>query len=100
MNGDFPRHISFLCLFWVKHRRTVIEKSLYTLNQEYLGMSTVVRAALFVRESDKNLKGSPTMESQVEDGRRYCQLKGYKLLEVNIYREAESAFYLPYHKRE
>ena len=78
----------------------MIEKSLYTLNQEYLGMSTVVRAALFVRESDKNLKDSPTMESQVEDGRRYCQLKGYKLLEVNIYREAESAFYLPYHKRE
>ncbi len=58
-----------------------------------------MRAAGYPRNSDPNLKDSPTLESQAKAIREYCEKEGYELTEDHVYAEAMSAYLVHYTER-
>jgi len=58
-----------------------------------------VRAAGYPRNSDPNLKDSPTLESQANAIRDHCKKEGYELTEDHMYSEAISAYLVHYTQR-
>ncbi len=75
--------------------------SAYAQVTEYLGMLEIkIRAAAYVRISDPSKEDSITLQSQLDEIRRYCKRMGYILEDEDIYMEALSAVNLPYWRRE
>lgn len=62
-------------------------------------MGTTIHVAAYIRVSDPNLKDSDTLESQLDEIRKYCDSKGYILDEVYIYADAKTAYMEDYSKR-
>ncbi len=58
------------------------------------------RAASYVRESDEKLFDSNTIESQAKAVREYIEKTGYAFTPDHEYREAISAYMVPFTKRE
>ncbi len=69
------------------------------LSWEYLMPKRRVRAAGYPRNSDENLKDSPTLESQAKAIRDYCRKEGYELTDDHMYPEAISAYLVNYTQR-
>ena len=68
---------------------------------EYLNLmpKRKIKAAGYPRNSDPNLKDSPTLESQAKAIREYCEKEGYELTEDHMYAEAMSAYLVHYTER-
>jgi DNA invertase Pin-like site-specific DNA recombinase len=76
-------------------RRSCIEQ----LSWEYLMPKRKERMAGYIRESDPSLADSATIESQAKVVRLYGEKEGYLYDPVNEYREALSAYTIPYMER-
>ena len=57
------------------------------------------RAAIYVRESDVTLADSTTIESAVKACKDHCEKEKYLLLPQHQYKEAISAYMVPYFQR-
>jgi DNA invertase Pin-like site-specific DNA recombinase len=57
------------------------------------------RAAIYIRESDVTLADSTTIDSAVKACREYCKKEGYILEPQHEYKEAISAYSVPYFQR-
>src|SRR5436305_1150038 len=57
------------------------------------------RAAGYIRESDPTLADSTTIDSQAKAVRLHCQKEGYDYTDKHEYREAISAYLVPYLQR-
>ncbi len=57
------------------------------------------RAAIYVRESDPTLADSTTIDSAVKALRDHCAKEGYSLGSQHEYKEAISAYQVPYYER-
>jgi len=57
------------------------------------------RAAGYIRESDPNLADSATIDSQAKAVRTHCEKEGYDYTPDHEYREAISAYLIPYTQR-
>jgi DNA invertase Pin-like site-specific DNA recombinase len=74
--------------------------STISASMEYLKMPTRrKRAALYVRESDVTLADSTTIESAIKACKDHCEKENYLLLPQHEYKEAISAYTVPYFKR-
>src|SRR5690242_4112257 len=74
--------------------------SMLLVSMEYLRMSKRVRAAIYPRVSDPNLKDSGTLEGQTVALKKYCEEQSYFLDERCIYPEAETAYLKPFRERD
>src|SRR5690348_2150685 len=70
-----------------------------TASWEYLMPKKRERAALYVRESDPTLADSTTIDSAVKALREHCTKEGYILQTQHEYKEAISAYSVPYYER-
>ncbi len=71
------------------------------LSWEYLMPKRKERMAGYIRESDPTLADSTTIESQAKAVRQYAEKEGYIYdVAVHEYREAISAYQVPYMERE
>jgi threonine synthase len=69
-------------------------------SMEYLMPKRKERAAGYIRESDPTLLNSSTIDSQAKAVRQYCEKEGYIYEPQHEYREAISAYTVPYMQRK
>lgn len=73
--------------------------STLTASWEYLMPKRKERAAGYIRESDPSLADSNTIDSQAKAVREHCQKEGYDYDSDHEYKEALSAYMIPYTQR-
>jgi len=73
--------------------------SVEQLSWEYLMPKRKDRAAGYIRESDPTLATSATIDSQANAVKLHCQKEGYDYAPDHEYREAVSAYLVPYTQR-